>query len=182
MDVFIERSKWQRSPNGALGLFKIHSTVTASVLLFLGFSLLCLQCFTDTIECTNYGDKQIQKAMNHYCWSKGTYEIPRFTYTRSYGRPLPNSVMNRLIQEHYTEDNTYRSYFQYTWIALLFQALLCHLPHVLWKYLESKLLRTDTADMTGTKKMMVMLGYIMTNAKVKCCIFELLKKLIWFSI
>lgn len=166
MDEFTEKLKWQRSPNGALGLFKIHSSLTVSLLMFFCFSTICLQIFTDTIQCTSYGLKQNEKAINNYCWSKTTYEIPQIRYTRQHGKPLPNSILNRLTQEKNSKDNTYRSYYKYTWLALLFQAFVCRIPHIIWKYLESKMLRTRTAYMKGPEKMMIMLGYVMKNVKV----------------
>lgn len=178
MDEFIENIRWQRSPNGALGLFKIHSCLTVALLMFLSLSVFCLQIFTEPIQCTNDGPKQNDKAINNYCWSKTTFEVPYSRYTQQHLDELPTSRMNRLNQEKDSNAKTYRSYYRFTWLALLIQACLCRLPNTLWKYLESKLLRTEASHLTGSERMTIMLTYIMNNAKVNYCICEHLKKLI----
>ena len=122
--------------------FRLHYQFTFGLLCLASLLQTAKQYFGDPIDCIVDGVPG--SVFKTYCWIHGTFTLP----SQLTGRigvdhphpgvgPYPSTSADRdLIEVTPEGDEIRHAWYQWVVFVLFFQALLCYLPHYLWKNWE----------------------------------------------
>jgi len=121
--------------------FRLHYQYTFGLLVLASLLTSAKQYFGDPIDCI--GGKDVEKVFKTYCWIHGTFTLPS-QLTGRQGRdhahpgvgPHPSTFDRDLVSVTEEGDEVRHAWYQWVVFVLFFQALLCYLPHFLWKAWE----------------------------------------------
>lgn len=159
--------------------FRLHYQYTFALLCMASLLQTAKQYFGDPIDCIVDGVPG--SVFKTYCWIHGTFTLPsQLTgrQGRDYAHPGvgPYPRVDRDVLEVTPEGDEIRhAWYQWVVFVLFFQALLCYIPHFLWKTWEggklSMLLngldtQTLSYDSESTKdRRSVVVNYVMRNLR-----------------
>jgi len=124
--------------------FKLHYRVTFGILILCSLLVTLSQFFGSPIQCIVEGVPG--GIMNTFCWIHGTFTIPSQLAGKVGNEvahpgvaPLRNQIYDK-EKGHvkWTEegDEVRHAWYQWVCFVLCLQALLCYVPHYLWKSWE----------------------------------------------
>lgn len=159
--------------------FRLHYQYTFALLCIASLLQTAKQYFGDPIDCIVDGVPE--SVFKTYCWIHGTFTLPSQLTGRD-GRDRPHPGIGpypgpdpNLIKVTEDGDEIRHAWYQWVVFVLFFQAILCYIPHFLWKSWEggklSMLLqnldqRTLENDPDHTKdKRNVIVNYIVRNLR-----------------
>jgi len=166
--------------------FRLHYQYTFAILCIASLLTTAKQYFGDPIDCIVEGIPG--SVFKTYCWIHGTFTLPS-KLTGRHGQdyphpgvgPYPSTGSRTHSQDpnlvEVTEDGDEIRHAWYQWVVfvLFFQAVLCYLPHFLWKSWEggklSLLLQNlgentlDTEPETTKERRSVIVNYILRNIR-----------------
>ena len=130
--------------------FRLHYRATFGILIFCSVLVTLNQFIGANINCMVEGIPG--GIMNTYCWIHGTFTIPSQLTGVELGKDVPhpgvapmrnvNKERNELESGHvgWTKDGDEIRHAWYQWVPfiLFFQAVLCYIPHYLWKAAEGE--------------------------------------------
>lgn len=156
--------------------FRLHYQYTFALLCLASLLQTAKQYFGDPIDCIVEGVPA--SVFKTYCWIHGTFTLPSQLTGRD-GRdrahpgvgPYPSTIDDpNLISVNADGEELRHAWYQWVVFVLFFQAVLCYIPHFLWKSWEggklSMLLqgldeRTLEGDVDGTKtKRSIIVNYV----------------------
>jgi len=122
--------------------FRLHYRFTFA-LLFAGSLLSTANMLTDNkIDC--YVERVDRSVMNSFCWIQGTFTIPsQITETNAIhpgvasptaGEGDDNIHRDPTIGD--PDDKIHHAWYQWVAFVLFIQAVMCYIPHHLWKAME----------------------------------------------
>jgi len=124
--------------------FRLHYQYTFAILCIASLLTTAKQYFGDPIDCIVDGVPG--GVFKTYCWIHGTFTLPsQLTGRKGQDFPHPGigpypSTSSRedpnLIEVTGEGDEIRHAWYQWVVFVLFFQALLCYLPHFLWKSWE----------------------------------------------
>jgi len=137
-------AKWVRTKRCLIDntTFRLHYQVTFVILGACSLLTTARQFFGDPITCIN--EAIPGKVFDTYCWIHGTFTLPKQLAGRP-GQDYPHpgvgprgSSYNDPDFIKTTEDGDEIRHAWYQWVCfvLFFQAVLCYLPHFIWKSWE----------------------------------------------
>jgi len=159
--------------------FRLHYQYTFAVLCIASLLQTAKQYFGDPIDCIVDGVPG--SVFKTYCWIHGTFTLPA-QLTGKQGQdfahpgvgPYPsNGADPNLVEVTEDGDEIRHAWYQWVVFVLFFQALLCYIPHFLWKSweggklslllqnLDEKSLNTDPE--TTKDRRAVIVNYILRN-------------------
>ena len=164
--------------------FRLHYQFTFAILCICSALQTLTQFFGKPIDCMVEGVSK--SVFDTYCWIHGTFTLPsQLTGRRGIDFPHPgvgpypglshqsSSEDDNLVEVTAEGDEIRHAWYQWVIFVLFFQALLCYLPHFLWKNLEggrismllqdlpSRTLDTDGEAIQNKRHMVV--RYILRN-------------------
>jgi len=161
--------------------FRLHYQYTFAILCLASLLTTGKQFFGDPIDCIVDGVPG--SVFKTYCWIHGTFTLPAQLTGRK-GRdfphpgvgPYPSSESDpNLVEVTEEGDEIRHAWYQWVVFVLFFQALLCYLPHFLWKSWEggklSLLLQNldentlDTDRDTTQDRRLVIVNYVIRNLR-----------------
>jgi len=161
--------------------FRLHYQYTFAILCISSLLTTAKQYFGDPIDCIVNGVPG--SVFKTYCWIHGTFTLPSKLTGRE-GRdfphpgvgPYPTSAFDpNLVEVTEEGDEIRHAWYQWVVFVLFFQAMLCYLPHFLWKTWEggklSLLLQNlgentlDTEPETTKERRAVIVNYILRNIR-----------------
>jgi len=161
--------------------FRLHYQYTFAILCISSLLTTAKQYFGDPIDCIVNGVPG--SVFKTYCWIHGTFTLPSKLTGRE-GRdfphpgvgPYPTSAFDpNLVEVTEEGDEIRHAWYQWVVFVLFFQAMLCYLPHFLWKSWEggklSLLLQNlgentlDTEPETTKERRAVIVNYILRNIR-----------------
>jgi len=124
--------------------FRLHYQYTFAILCLASLLQTANQYFGDPIDCIVDGIPE--SVFETYCWIHGTFTLPS-QLTGRQGRdyahpgvgPYPPSSSfdkNNLVRVNSEGDEIRHAWYQWVVFVLFFQAILCYIPHFLWKSWE----------------------------------------------
>lgn len=147
--------------------FKIHYKVTMIALLFFSLLITSRQYFGDPIDCI--ADKMVDhQVMDTYCWIHATFTV-RSKTTGRIGLDVAHPGVGTYVDGE--DPVMYHMYYQWVWLALLFQAALFYIPRYLWKSWEGGRVRWLVNDVNcaivddecKNERKQMLLDYMTTN-------------------
>jgi len=125
--------------------FRLHYQVTFVILFTCSLLTTAKQFFGDPISCINDKESSIDdKIFNTYCWIHGTFTLPKQLTGRAgvdFAHPGvgPREYSSNdpdFIQTTENGDEIRHAWYQWVCFVLFFQAVLCYVPHFIWKNWE----------------------------------------------
>lgn len=135
-------AKWLKTKSCVIDntTFKLHYQVTFVILGASSLLTTGKQFFGEPISCINEGiDKGVFQT---YCWIHGTFTLPsQLTGKKGIDHPHPGvgpypSVDRTLISTNEDGDELRHAWYQWVCFVLVLQAVMCYVPHFLWKSWE----------------------------------------------
>ncbi|XP_033228348.1 innexin inx1 [Belonocnema kinseyi] len=149
-------------------VFRLHNQFTAALLFTCSMIISANQYVGNPISCIVQGLPT--HPINTYCWITSTFTMPD-----AFNRREGIDVAHPGVANDYGNENAKKYYTYYQWVcfALFFQAVLCYLPHYLWKIWEGGLINMLVMGMnhgleqedTITKKKGILMNYLITHIK-----------------
>jgi len=162
--------------------FRLHYQYTFAILCISSLLTTAKQFFGDPIDCIVDGVPG--SVFKTYCWIHGTFTLPsQLTGRKGHDfphpgvGPYPSSVPNdpNLVEVTEEGDEIRHAWYQWVVFVLFFQAVLCYIPHFLWKSWEGGKLslliqnldeRTlDTEPETTKERRSVIVNYVLRNIR-----------------
>jgi len=161
--------------------FRLHYQYTFAVLCLGSLLNTANQYFGNPIDCIVDGVPG--SIFNTYCWIHGTFTLPSQLTGRK-GRDFPHPGVGpyprieddpNLVEVTEEGDEIRHAWYQWVVFVLFFQAVLCYMPHYLWKSweggklslllqnLDEKKLYDDPE--TTKERRSVIVKYILTNIR-----------------
>lgn len=153
---------WQSEVTSGL-LFRLHSSLTAAVLMAMCLVMTASHYVGTPIHCVYGGNKDLLKSITSFCFVTST-----FTFADGPTR----------LAENYKDVNAnagrYHNYHQWVIFALFLQAMMCYFPKYLWNMWERGLLKAISLGMTESsmdaeekaRKKEILLRYLDINTQV----------------
>eukprot|EP00092_Neocalanus_flemingeri_P035835 GFUD01039015.1.p1 GENE.GFUD01039015.1~~GFUD01039015.1.p1 ORF type:complete len:398 (-),score=70.77 GFUD01039015.1:273-1466(-) len=159
--------------------FQLHYKYTFGLLCIASLLTTAKQYFGDPIDCIVDGVPG--SVFKTYCWIHGTFTLPS-QLTGRQGRDFPHPGVGPypssdpgLVEVTEEGDEIRHAWYQWVVFVLGFQAILCYLPHFLWKSWEggklSLLLQNldentlDTEPETTKDRRSVIVNYVLRNIR-----------------
>ena len=162
--------------------FRLHYQYTFAILCIASLLTTSKQYFGESIDCIIQGIPV--SVFKTYCWMHGTFTLPS-KLTGRYGQDFPHpgvgpyptidSYDSNLIEVTKNGDEIRHAWYQWVVFALFLQAILCYIPHFLWKIWEggklSLLLQNlgennlNYASETTKERRSVIVNYILKNIR-----------------
>ncbi|XP_051153950.1 innexin inx1 [Leptopilina boulardi] len=149
-------------------VFRLHNHFTAALLFMCSMIISANQYVGSPISCIVEGLPKYP--INTYCWIMSTFTMPD-----AFNRQVGVDVAHPGVSNDFGNVNARKYYTYYQWVcfALFFQAILCYLPHYIWKIWEGNLIRSLVMGLnhgleeeeTITKKKDNLMNYLMTHIK-----------------
>jgi len=134
--------------------FKLHYRATFVVLLVSMMLVSAGQFLGNPINCI--ADGVPGGAMDLYCWIHSTFSVPSrwgkigeeygVGGPDEIGRHNPHPGIAPLVPG---EEVIYHKYYQWVVFVLFIQAVMFHLPRIVWKHSEGGLMKTLVGDLTN---------------------------------
>ncbi|CAL8092336.1 unnamed protein product [Orchesella dallaii] len=121
-------------------LFRLHCTFTTVLLITFSLLITWTQFANDPIRCITDGVPQ--HIVNNYCWITTTFTMPD-----AFDRPDAYFAHPGIDNDYGGDDSTkkYYTYYQWVYLALLFQAMLFYFPKWLWNSCEDGMMKALTS-------------------------------------
>jgi len=129
--------------------FRLHYRVTFTILIVCSLLTTLHQYIGSPIDCMAQGVPG--GIMNTYCWIHGTFTVPKqLTGRIGYDMPHPGvgpTTDPNLIRVNDEGDEIRHGWYQWVCFVLFLQAVLCYIPHYLWKSWENGKIKMMVQDL-----------------------------------
>eukprot|EP00092_Neocalanus_flemingeri_P000939 GFUD01000999.1.p1 GENE.GFUD01000999.1~~GFUD01000999.1.p1 ORF type:complete len:391 (+),score=69.13 GFUD01000999.1:54-1226(+) len=134
--------------------FKLHYRATSVVLLVCMMLVSAGQFLGDPINCI--ADGVPGGTLDLYCWIHSTFSIPsRWGKLKDeYGEGTPYEIARNnphpgIAPLEPGEEVVYHKYYQWVVFVLFIQAVMFHVPRIIWKHAEGGLMKNLVGDLTN---------------------------------
>ena len=156
--------------------FRLHYQYTFTILCISSLLTTSKQYFGDPIDCIVNGVPL--SLFKTYCWIHGTFTLPSKLTGQEFPYPgvgpFTSSDPN-LVEVTKDGDEIRHAWYQWVVFVLFLQAILCYIPHFLWKHWEggklSLLLQNlsentlDTDSEASKERRAIIVNYILKNIR-----------------
>jgi len=134
--------------------FKLHYRATFVVLLVSMMLVSAGQFLGDPINCISDGVPG--GTLELYCWIHSTFSVPSRwgKVSDEYGVGNPGEIAKNnphpgIAPLEPGEDVVYHKYYQWVVFVLFIQAVMFHIPRIIWKHAEGGLMKNLVGDLTN---------------------------------
>lgn len=129
--------------------FRLHYRVTFSILLVCSLLTTLYAYIGSPISCMVNGVPG--GLFTTYCWIHGTFTVPSYL-SGDIGKHMPHPGVGpttdpNLIRINENGEEIRHGWYQWTCFVLFLQALLCYVPHYIWKYYENGKIKMMIQDL-----------------------------------
>jgi len=129
--------------------FRLHYRVTFTILVICSLLATTYQYIGAPIQCMAQGVPG--GLMNTYCWIHGTFTVPA-KLAGVIGQNMPHPGVGpttdpNLIRVDPNGDEIRHAWYQWVCFVLFLQALMCYVPHYLWKTWEGGKIKMIIQDL-----------------------------------
>jgi hypothetical protein len=103
-------------------VFRLHYKATVILLFTCSILVTAKQFFGDPISCIVDKDKDLQKAIETYCWIESTFSLPN-RFGDKIGTQVPHPGIAN-YSPYSDEETKYHKYYQWVCFTLFFQGKL----------------------------------------------------------